>query len=355
MTIERRPHLRRRTHGGLLISAAVGLIAAWGPAPGAAPGDGSPICFVFFNRDRGRLLEPTFLETRAIAGALVKYTWRQLEPERDRYDLRAVLEDASFLATRGKKLFVQIQDVSFDERINVPDYLHTDPAFGGGSERKHEGARFDGWVARRWDPAVRARFAALLAALGRQIDGRVEGLVLAETAVSFGENGKEQPRGFTHEAYVEGIKSNMTAARRAFPASHVIQYANFMPGEWLPDDDRGYLRAVYRHADRIGVGVGGPDLLPHRRAQQQHSLPLIAARRAGVVAGLAVQDGNLEDVDPGTGRRVTPEALYRFARDRLRLDYIFWGTQEPYYSEQVLPWLRERRTSGADRAAVPDL
>lgn len=65
--------------------------------------------------------------------------------------------------------------------------------------------------------------------------------------------------------------------KRAFPKSVVMQYANFMPGEWLPHDDRGYLRSVYAHARAWGVGVGGPDLLPFRPAQLSHAYPLIRA------------------------------------------------------------------------------
>jgi hypothetical protein len=202
-------------------------------------------------------------------------------------------------------------------------------------------AQFDGWVARRWDPAVRARFAKLLEALGQAVDGRIEGLTLPETSVGFGESGNLHPPGFTYENYVEGVKDIMSAARKAFPRSCVIQYANFMPGEWLPWTEHGYLRAVYAHAESLGVGVGGPDLLPHRRGQRNHSYPLIAARSAGVAAGVAVQDGNLEDINPATGERTTVGELYLFAKDTLRLDYIFWGTQEPYYSQEVLPFIRE--------------
>ena len=60
------------------------------------------------------------------------------------------------------------------------------------------------------------------------------------------------------------------------------------------------------------------------------------------MAGLAVQWGNLDEKDPETGKPVTVRQLHGFARDVLRLDYIFWGTQEPYYSSQVLPYLRGR-------------
>jgi hypothetical protein len=242
--------------------------------------------------------------------------------------------------------------VSFSDRVLVPDYLQTDPAYSGGAARKYEEredaqVEFDGWVARRWDPAVRERLARLLEALGRQVDGRIEGLNLAETAIGFGESGRLHPPGFTYEGYTEGVKAMMTAARSAFPRSVVLVYANFMPGEWLPGDDHGYLRGVYAHAERIGVGVGGPDLLPFRRGQQNHSLPLIAARSLTVPAGMAVQQGNLEEIDPATGRPVTPAALYGLARDQLRLNYIFWGTQEPYYSDAVLPFLRNLDGSAA--------
>src|SRR5690606_5870222 len=142
-------------------------------------------------------------------------------------------------------------------------------------------------------------------------DGRIEGINLAETSIVFGDSGKRHPDGFTYEGYAEAVKLTMTAARSAFPRSVVIQYANFMPGEWLPWTDKGYLRSIYTHAARIGVGVGGPDLLPHRKGQQNHSLPLIANRGSGIRAGAAVQDGNLAEINPSTGQRVTVAELYR--------------------------------------------
>jgi hypothetical protein len=65
---------------------------------------------------------------------------------------------------------------------------------------------------------------------------------------------------------------------------------------------------------------------------------------AGVVpTGVAVQDGNLADVNPATGQRVTVAELVKFATEYLKLDYVFWGTQEPYYSEAVIPFVRRVR------------
>jgi hypothetical protein len=262
--------------------------------------------------------------------------------------LSSISRDLAFLERFGKQLFIQLQDVSFDEDIvNVPDYLLQDPAFGGGVAMKYEfeddiesDPIIDGWVARRWDPAVRERFNELFLALAEEFDGRIAGLNLAETSIGFGDDGDLHPAGFSYNSYFEGILDLMSLAREAFRESDIIIYANFMPGEELPSDDRGYLRGVYEHADRIGAGVGGPDLLPHRWFQRQNSLPLIAQRAPGTVAGVAVQDGNLEDTNRDTGERVTAEELYEFARDELRLDYVFWSAQEPYLSDEILPYLQ---------------
>ena len=43
-----------------------------------------PENFIFFAHERQRIAEPSFLDNAQIAGAQLKYTWRELEPERDR-------------------------------------------------------------------------------------------------------------------------------------------------------------------------------------------------------------------------------------------------------------------------------
>lgn len=306
-----------------------------------------PANFVYFGLDRHRITESQFYEQQGVVGAHLKYTWKELEPERDRYEFEGIRRDLAMLERRGKQLFIQLQDVSFDTaRINVPDYLVDDPEFNGGAAL-HYGDHGDGrpvaegWVSRRWDPAVRERFDGLFVALAAEFDGRIAGLNLPETSIGFGGDSELEPPGFSNEAYFEAIKHLMSSARAAFSESAVIIYANFMPGEELPDEDRGYLKGVYAHADQIGMGVGGPDLLPNRWFQRQNSLPLIAARAPGTMAGVAVQWGNLEDTNRQTGERVSVQRLYTFARDTLRLDYIFWGTQEPFYSADILPFLEK--------------
>jgi len=328
----------------LLLLLSLGTVAPLVPQPAAVHH------YVFFNRDRERIAEPSFLDTPEFEGAQLKYTWRELEPQIGEYDFSSIEHDLAFLAEHGKKLFVQLQDVSFDTSIvNVPGYLRTDPQFDGGMARQwsyeedEQHAEPEGWVALRWNPAIQERMHALFAALGGQFDGRIEGITLPETAVEFGRTGRLFPPGYTPERYRDAVLENMRALKRAFPRSVAMLYANFMPGE-LPGSDHGFLRSVYAEAWRIGVAVGGPDLLPTRRGQMRNSYPLIRQSVGKVPSGVAVQWGNYEQVDPETGRRMTVRRMLDFAEQYLQVRYVFWGTQEPYYTDEVIPLLR-----GGDR------
>jgi hypothetical protein len=329
-----------------MIAIVAALLVALPPSCGTPTRDRdvAPRNYVFFRRDHDRISDTSFLNNPTLVGAQLTYTWRELEPTRDHYAFGGIRERLAFLRARDKRLFLQLQDVSFGETVLTPDYLQSDSTYHGGIARKYEAgadgvARFDGWVARRWDPAVRARFARLLTALAREFDGRIEGIVLAETSIGF-DDPAQQPLGYSPDAYAAGIRDNLSAARAAFTKSCVVLYANFMPGETLPDEDRGFLRGVHAHAAAIGAGVGGPDVLPYRPFQRSHSLALIAQRPPGVHAAMAVQDGNLADRNRSTGERITVAELYEFAATRLRLNYLFWGTEEPYYTSDVLPFLR---------------
>jgi len=342
-----------RVTRAVILPSALATVAACAPRPAvevpAVPRASATLHhYVYFNVDRQRITEPWFVGSRGLEGAQLKYRWRELEPERDRYDFSAIRRDLELLRHSGKRLFIQLQDVSFDATIvNAPQYLLDDTTFHGGiaGQYAHDAdtaSKPQGWVARRWDPAVRARFQALLAALGRELDGEIEGINLPETAVEFPSTGALRPSGFDPETYRDGIIDNMRALRRAFPRSVAMQYGNFMPGEWLPDDDHGYLRSVYEEARRLGMSMGGPDLRPFRRGQKNHTYAMLRAYHGAAPNGIAVQWGNYEDVDPRTGTRITVPALVEFAAESIDVHYVFWETQEPYFTGEVLPFLERR-------------
>lgn len=305
--------------------------------------------YIFFSHERERIHEKSFLKNKNIEGAQLKYFWRELEPDKDQYNLEPIKKDLEFLRSKGKKLFIQVQDVTFDTQYkSVPRYIRIQKEYHGGVAIQYRMddndslIKQEGWVARRWDTAVSNRFFKLIALIAKEFDGEIEGINLDETAVTFGMTGKWWPPGYTPELYKNSVLLYMRTLRQAFSKSVVMQFANFMPGEWLPEIDHGYLKEVYAYAVDHKIGMGGPDIKVYKPGQMNHSYPLLKKYSADLITGVAVQDGNLEEINPKTGKQVTVAEVYEFAKNYLHLDYIFWGTQEPYYSNSVLPFLKQK-------------
>ena len=220
--------------------------------------------FVYFAKDRELIKDHPFLSHSMFKGAQIMYAWRDLEPKKGKYDFSILKQDYDYLRKHKKKLFLQLQDVTFDPKYKaVPDYLLTAEYDGGAVLQYNDDDSPGGWVAKRWNKKVRERFALLLKALGKEFDGKLEGINLQETAI-----GVKDP-GFSPTDYVTGLKENMLALKKAFPTSTTMIYANFMPGEWLPGDDKGYLRGIYEYGEQIGVGLGAPDLMVTRKGSAE--------------------------------------------------------------------------------------
>ncbi len=295
--------------------------------------------FVYFARDRRAIRRHVLLDTDRFEGAQIMYSWADLEPRKGVYDFSDIKKDIAYLDHHGKALFIQLQDASFwRSNIPVPKYLRSDDFDGGATEQFHDNGQPEGWVAKRWSPAVQARFQELLVALGQEFDGKIAGINLQETAIGVS---PDTDPSFSAELYFEGVKANMQALALAFPNTTKLQYANFMPGEWLPWEDEGYLSGVYQHGEAIGVGLGTPDLLMERKPQLNHPLAMMHEGDFSVPLGIAIQDGNYvgkTNSNEVQGNRVSlVPKLHAFAHDFLRVDYMFWVNQEPYFKEDVLP------------------
>lgn len=306
--------------------------------------------FIFFSRDREGIHDSAFYKHPGIAGAQITYPWKSLEPSKGKYNFRDIEEDIAFLRLHGKKLFIQVQDVTFDStRFNVPSYLLKDPIYHGGANAQYgitpDGKPVNaGWVARRWDPAVAARFHLLLQELAKRFDGKIEGINLPETAVDFPEVEGLRPPGFTRANYVDAIKKNMQVLKSSFKKSVPLLYANFMPGD-SRSDSKADLEAIYQYARQLKLGMGGPDIKVYRPFQMANSYPLIRDMAGIAPTGVAVQEGNYSVINPKTGKQVTMQEIMAFATGYLKLSYIFWCTEEPYYRKQVLPILRSPVTN----------
>ena len=296
--------------------------------------------FVYFARDRELIHEHSFLKIQRFVGAQIMYPWEQLEPEKGKYDFSMIREDYDYLLLHGKKLFIQLQDATFNPKyVGIPAYLLTEEFDGGSIPQRNEQGKTVGWVAKRWNPKVQERFALLLKALGNEFDGKVEGINLQESAIDGDKNNMDSR--FTTERYAESLKINMLALKKGFPRSTTMQYANFMPGEWLPGDDKGYLRSVYQFGQEIGVGLGAPDLMFKRKGQLNHTIAMMHEGQFTVPLGIAIQDGNYigetgNNTIVNVRENLVP-VLHAFAKDFLKVNYMFWVYQEPYFSEDVIP------------------
>ncbi len=302
--------------------------------------------FMFIGMDRELLRNSAYWKPELFDGVQVSYSWRQLEHTKDKYDFSLIKKDLKFLKKSEKKLFIQIQDVSFSIQRNfAPKYLREDPIYNGGANKTYTFKDYDetdyseeGWATRRWDAEVQKRLHKLYAALGKEFDGIVEGINTDETSIGFGSVGKLHPSGFTCLRYKEATTENLAALKKAFPKSPVIAYANFMPGCRVPGLATTLLKDVYEFAWANNIGVGGPDLFPYKK--EQKSYPLIKSSYKKVPSSLAVQDGNYNHINPNTNKRITAEEIFQFAEDELHLTYIFWGTENPFFQSETLPFLK---------------
>jgi len=297
--------------------------------------------FVYFANDRELIKDHPLLSHSMFKGAQIMYSWRELEPEKGKYDFSILKQDYKYLKKYSKKLFIQLQDATFDPKYKaVPDYLLTTEYDGGAVLQYNDDEKPEGWVAKRWNKKVRERFELLLRALGKEFDGKIEGINLQETAIGVS---SKTDTSFSEPAYIHGLKENMLALKKWFPISITMIYANFMPGEWLPGNDKGYLHSIYQYGEKIGVGLGGPDLMVKKKGQLNHALAMMHEGNYTVPLGIAVQDGNYigetGDIDEATNKKphdnIVP-LLHAFAKDFLKIKYMFWVNQEPYFKTDVL-------------------
>jgi hypothetical protein len=254
------------------------------------------------------------------------YTWRELEPEPDRYDFSAIRADLAFLGKHDRRLVIQVQTKTFGPGQNYcPEYL-AGPAYGGGVYKTRWGS-FNPII---WDERVNRRLNALYAQLGKELDREpfLEAVVIPESATTFDVATQDELH-YTVEKYIRSVESGMQALKDAFPTTVVIQYVN-MPPEAT--------QALAAYAQAHGVGFGGPDIYPYDPQltnPQRGVYRLYAPLSGSVPLGAAVQQNDYTQraAFRGAAGETPVQEIYEFGRDTLRLNYIFWGTRQGYFEK----------------------
>ena len=254
------------------------------------------------------------------------YSWRVLEPEQDRYDFSAIRADLAFLGKHGQRLVIQVQTKTFGSGQNYCPAYVSGPNYGGGVYRTRWGS-FNPII---WNEHVNRRLNALYAQLGRELDREpfLEAVVIPESATTF-ENVDREKLHYTSDNYTRAVEAGMNAIKEAFPTTVVIQYVNMPPES---------IQALADYSKTHGVGFGGPDIYPTDPVltNPQRGVYRLYAPLSGIVPlGAAVQqnDYTQKTAFRGGGGETPVKEIYEFGRDKLRLNYIFWGTRPGYFEK----------------------
>jgi hypothetical protein len=268
-----------------------------------------------------------------VKGLLLRYDWAQLETGKGVYDFSKIDRDVAAMAAAGKRLFVMVSTKVFTPGGRaVPDYLRT-AEYEGGAYKILIGAReaIDsdtryGENAALHNANVRDRLIALTNALGQRYNGNnaFEGVTFNETAIG---NTLVPLTTAQLNGYFANLAQVDTAAKRAFPNTVVMQFANY---------PRTYLPGLISNMTNSQVGLGGPDIFLEDWDLNTRVYPLYDPAKGQVPIGPSVQPENYQTtVQHGPANPPKVADLYSFGRTRLNANYMFWtrsfiGSPAPY-------------------------
>jgi len=271
------------------------------------------------------------------AGMKRKYSWRSLEPgAAGNYDFSDIENDLAQLSAAGKQLWIQVEYIQWNstEQPKTPEYMWNDSSYGGSSvyhgnfERTVQNG---GWYPLFWHPKVASRFAALYAALGQRFDGEanIEGISVGETSVRYRDGGA------SCSDWENALRNMVMAAKTAFPNNTVMSMVNFACfdlaeyADWL---------------DSIEVSLGTPDTydISGKEILKVETYPLFLLHHASMAGGPDVQWANYNRND------MTVAQIRDFAIDVMNPWYMFWRVREPYFSEELVDAIRNRKLPAAE-------
>jgi hypothetical protein len=153
-------------------------------------------------------------------------------------------------------------------------------------------------------------------------------VVIPESATTF-DPATANAMAYTADKYTRSVEAGMQALKDAFPHTVVMQYVNMPPESIQPLSE-------YAKAHRIGFG--GPDIYPFDPVlndPQRGVYRLYAALAGAVPLGAAVQqnDYTQRGAFRGPPGETPVKEIYEFGRDKLHLNYIFWGTRRGYFEK----------------------
>lgn len=247
-----------------------------------------------------------------MTGIMKRYRWRELEPVRGQYDFSAIQADLNWAQAYGMQLIVMIEDKTFTLERPNPAYL----------DAMTPRNRTGGYSIVRWHPTVVASYKALVSALGRRFDSHpnFEGIAAQESAIGL-EQATLNRYGFTPEKYRDAYLAMFGHALSVMPRSRVFWYQNFFVG------NQAYIGTVAAALGPKGLVMAGPDVLPDSDELARRSYPFFEQFKGRMHLGIQVEGicyRALHETGGYATKYWTMPELFRYARDRLHVDYMFW-------------------------------
>lgn len=254
---------------------------------------------------------------KGVMGIQKRYNWISLETSLGIYDFTEIKSDLDLLAQQGKSLVVFIVDKSFKDSNPLPLYLRKNYSIPLSKTSKSG----SGFISKRWDPYVISRFKALFEQLGKAFDHHpaFEGIAIQESALGLDKTTLEI-NSYTPEKYRDALIQILTNAAQSFPSSQVFWYMNYLT------ENNSYISEVAMAVAKVGVSMGGPDVLPENKSLNRIAYPYYNQFKDKMILFGSMQNDSFAELRSGRTNEYWPMAeMFQFARDTLHVKYIFWN------------------------------
>jgi hypothetical protein len=247
-----------------------------------------------------------------MVGIMKRYKWRQLEPTKGNYDFSKIQSDLNWAQSYGMQVIIMVEDKTFTLERPNPGYLdYVSPRNSSG-----------GYTMVRWDPTVVARYKALVAAMGNRFDSHpnFEGVAVQESSLGFSSSALNNLK-YTPEKYRDALIGTFNYALTVMPRSRLFWYQNFLAR------NQSYIGSVAAAVGPKGMVMAGPDTLPDHDALVDKSYPFFDQFRGKMHLGIQVEGicyRALHETAGYSTKYWTMSELFRYARDELHVNYMFW-------------------------------
>lgn len=306
-------------------------------------------------------------QTPALRGVVVRYMWGELETAKGVYDFTSIDKLLSALKAKNKRLVILLEKKSTGstwsrvqqiQETLVPAYVR-EAMYEGGMYglTTHKSTTVDGYGVKLWNSNIHDRLRELIRALGARYNGHshFEGIGLTESII--GKPVITLTSTQIDQYYKNQLEVNLRL-RNNFPNTMVFQYMNF---------PRSILQTYIDTFKSTGIALGNPDvfiedetlLYPGTKTSPRGVYTYYPENSGIMPLVVQVEKANFENTKfDGTGYTPTIPELLNFARDYLKVNYIFW-TRLPTYNPEVLSvlsWKSQTSTpSGGLNSACPSI